>query len=394
MGIVQSFKLAVSNIIGNKMRSFLTMLGMIIGVASVIILISLMNGVTAFVIDQFTAVGSANMVQVNLPERTDNKRVTEADVYKFVEDNSDIITGVTPYIQSQMLIRKGKEEKKNYGVIGASEQYMTLMAQELGSGRDLQYSDMENRARVCLIGTYNAKKFFPNTDDPIGQTLRLSGVEYTVVGTRKETDGGKEGGADDTIIVPYTTLMKQTFVGQSTLYIFTAIDPDHAPEVETKIKTFLYNIYHDEDMYSTLTMAALINMATSITNTLSTVLAGIAAISLLVAGIGIMNIMLVSVTERTKEIGIRKSLGAKKKDIMRQFVIEASVTSGVGGLIGILLGAGCTILVGKMVGISATPTLAAIAISFGVSVAIGITFGYMPANKAANLNPIDALRTE
>lgn len=394
MGIVQSFKLAVSNIVGNKMRSFLTMLGMIIGVASVIILISLMNGVTAFVVNQFTSVGSANMIQVGLPDRTDNKRVTEADVYKFVDENSDIISGVTPFIQGQVVVRKGKEEKKNYGITGVSEQYMTLMAQELGAGRDLQYSDMESRAHVCLIGTYNAKKYFKDTDNPLGQTLKLNGVEYTVVGIRKETDKSKEGGADDTIVVPYTSLMKQSFIGQSTIYLFTAIDPDHAPEAELKIKTFLYNIYHDEDMYSTLTMAALISMATSITDTLTTVLAGIAAISLLVAGIGIMNIMLVSVTERTKEIGIRKSLGAKKKDIMQQFVIEASVTSGVGGMLGIILGAGATILVGNLVGISATPTLGAIGISFGVSVAIGITFGYMPANKAANLNPIDALRTE
>ena len=230
----------------------------------------------------------------------------------------------------------------------------------------------------------------------MGQSLRVGGQSLKVVGVlAQQGDTLEEGGSDDCLYLPYTTAERIT--GETSTYTVTMKDEDYIDESVAALESALYAVFASEDYYTVTSMSEILDTMTSMVNVLVGVLAGIAAISLVVGGIGIMNIMLVSVTERTREIGVRKSLGAKERYIMQQFVIEAAATSALGGVIGILLGKGlsmaATQVVERVMGESLTvsPTLAAVALAFGISVGIGILFGYLPAKKAARLNPIDAL---
>ena len=204
----------------------------------------------------------------------------------------------------------------------------------------------------------------------------------------------EDGGTDDFVWIPYSVAVKMSRNANITNYTFTALDTSKADECTAVIKNFLYETFKDEDLYRVTAMSEMLDSLNEQIAMMSMMLGGIAGISLLVAGVGVMNIMLVSVTERTREIGIRKALGAKKSVIMQQFVIEALVTSSIGGIIGIMIGALASTGIGALMGIDAPPTMTAVVISFSVSVAIGLIFGYMPASRAAKLNPIDALRTD
>ena len=215
---------------------------------------------------------------------------------------------------------------------------------------------------------------------------------YTVVGILEEKAGYGRGSDDDYIYIPYTNAQRINKNASTSMYYISAADSDSTPTAKWLIETKLQSIYGDSDAYMIVSMSEMMDMMSTIQDTLLSVLVAIAGISLLVGGIGIMNIMLVSVTERTKEIGMRKSLGAKRRDIRSQFIIEAGTTSAVGGIIGIVLGVLLANVAGNIVGITAIPSVTAISVSFGVSVAVGVIFGYLPANKAAKLNPIDALR--
>ena len=230
----------------------------------------------------------------------------------------------------------------------------------------------------------------------MGQTLRVYGQSYTIVGVLSQTDEDlEEGGADDCLYLPYSTASRIS--GEVSSYVVTMVDEDRIDESVAALESALYAVFASDDYYTVTSMAEMLETMTSMINILVGVLAGIAAISLVVGGIGIMNIMLVSVTERTREIGIRKSLGAKERYIMEQFVIEAACTSALGGIIGILLGDGLSAVASTVVTrlmeetLTVAPTLSAVALAFGISVGIGILFGYLPAKKAARLNPIDAL---
>ena len=209
-----------------------------------------------------------------------------------------------------------------------------------------------------------------------------------------ESDDVEEGGNDDFLYLPYTTAVKLSRNGVIGNYVFTTVDTDETETVKDLFDEFLYPIFKDEDLYSITAMSEMLDSLNSMIAMMSLLVGGIAGISLLVAGVGVMNIMLVSVTERTREIGIRKSLGAKRRTIMQQFVIEAAVTSSLGGILGIILGCLLTGVIGNMMGMEAEPTLGSVLVAFGVSVGIGLLFGYMPAGRAARLNPIDALRSE
>ena len=214
------------------------------------------------------------------------------------------------------------------------------------------------------------------------------------VAERQDEDELEEGGTDDFLWMPYSIATKLSRSADITSYTFATITTDNTDTCKTEIENYLYEVYKDEDLYDVTANSELLDSLNEQIAMMSGMLGGIAGISLLVAGVGVMNIMLVSVTERTREIGIRKSLGAKRGTIMQQFVIEAAVTSSIGGIIGIILGAIVTQVAGNLIGITATPTPVAVIISFSVSVGIGLIFGYMPANRAAKLNPIDALRSD
>ena len=392
--MLQSFKLAIRSIWGNKMRSFLTMLGIIIGVAAVIILVSLVNGYMSSVVENFASMGvnRVNVNVINLSSRT----LDVDEMYGFYEEHTDLFDGISPTVSISTTVKHGNDSMDTTSVSGCSEQYLDIMGYELEVGRNLAYSDIVSRQKVCVTGSYVAQSLYGSADKALGQTLKVGGNAFKIVGVVEvqDEDNFDEGGTDDFVWIPYSVAVKMSRNANIGSYILTLIDTDNADEATSLLEDFLYEIFLDDDLYHVTAMSELLDSLNEQIAMMSGMLGGIAGISLLVAGVGVMNIMLVSVTERTREIGIRKSLGADKGVIMQQFVIEAAVTSSLGGVIGILIGCIATTAVGSLVGIDATPTFGAILVSFSVSVGIGLLFGYMPANRAANLNPIDALRSE
>ena len=394
MNILQSFKMALTSIWGNKMRSFLTMLGIIIGVASVIILVSLVNGQMSYMTEQFTSMGT-NQINVNISNLS-SRSVSVDDMYGYYEDNKDMFIQMTPKVSVSATIKYGTESLDETTVTGVSEEYLEMKDQTLDAGRFLQYSDIVSRQKVCVIGYYGAWDLYGSAENAVGQTVKINGYAFRIVGvvSRQDDSDLEEGGDDDVVYLPYSTALILNGSGNVSSYVFATADTDYTDAAKESIETFLYATFKDDDLYRVTAMSELLDYLNSMIAMMSMMLGGIAGISLLVAGVGVMNIMLVSVTERTREIGIRKALGAKKSNIMQQFVIEAAVTSSMGGIVGIFLGSAASVVIGNIMGMDAPPTPAAIAISFSVSVGIGLLFGYMPANRAANLNPIDALRSE
>ena len=263
---------------------------------------------------------------------------------------------------------------------------------------DSNIRDMTGRKKACVVGQYLNQYYYGGA--AVGQTLKVGGTTFTIVGVMAaEASELEEGGTDDCVFVPYSTAARLSFTGTVSSYTITVQDTDQIAEAKTTLESALYAIFEDDDAYTVGSMAEMVEEMNSMVNMVIYILAGIAAISLVVGGIGIMNIMLVSVTERTREIGIRKALGARESAIMRQFVIEAATTSSLGGVLGIALGFGlsaaATVVIANVMPdtpITVSPSIAAVLIAFGVSAGIGIAFGYLPAKKAAVLNPIDALR--
>lgn len=392
--MLQSFKLAIKSIWGNKMRSVLTMLGIIIGVAAVIILVSLVNGYMGSVVESFASMG-VNQINVNVTNLT-SRTVDVDQMYEFYDEHGDMFDGISPNVSLSATIKKGDDSMTSTSVAGRSEQYLEMKDYKLQVGRNIAYSDIVSRQKVCVIGAYVAQELFGSADKAISDTLKINGYAFKVVGVveAQDEDDMEDGGTDDFVWIPYSVATSLAGSANISSYTLTVSDTDNADTAKTLIQNFLYETFKDSDLYRVTAMSEMLDNLNNQISLMSGMLGGIAGISLLVAGVGVMNIMLVSVTERTREIGIRKSLGADKGTILQQFVIEAAVTSSLGGLVGILIGCIATKAVGALIGISASPTLTAVIVSFGVSVAIGLFFGYMPARRAANLNSIDALRSE
>ena len=393
MKLTESLALALKNIVSSKVRTLLTMLGIIIGVAAVIVIVGLGNGLEQYVTDSFSDLGT-NTLTVTVMSRGSTRSLDADDMYELVEENSQYLDLCSPTVPMMGYVKIGSETVDSTTSQGVSEDYFSIAGLEVSSGRGLQYSDMATRAKVCVIGAYLNQAYFGG--NAVGQTLRVGGQSLTVVGVlARQGDTLEEGGSDDCLYLPYTTA--ERISGEASSYTITMRDEDYIDESVAALEASLYEVFQSDSYYTVTSMAEMLDTMTSMINILVGVLAGIAAISLVVGGIGIMNIMLVSVTERTREIGIRKSLGAKERYIMQQFVIEAAATSALGGIIGILLGDGLSAVATTVItriseeSITVAPTLGAVALAFGISVGIGILFGYLPAKKAARLNPIDAL---
>ncbi len=391
MSLKKSFFLALSNIMYDKMRSLLTMLGIIIGVAAVIILISLMNGMTGKMVDAFEELGTTS-ITVSVQNRGGSRTIYEEDIYALRDENPELISGVSPTVSMRGMVRVGNSTDSVFtSATGVSEEYADMKMLTVERGRFLNYMDMKNTAKNCVIGSYIQKEFFGD-ETAIGNTIKLSGVSYKVVGVLEEKDNSTSTGSDNAIYIPYTTAARVGTSSYIGTYTLTAFSDDTVGKAVEYLEAKLLEKIGDDDYFTVSSMGTVLEMAQDMADTMTLLLVCIAGISLLVGGIGIMNIMLVSVTERTREIGIRKSLGAKNKAIMAQFVIEAGTVSGVGGVLGIVLGSVLAVVGGNLLGLKAVPSFGAIALAFGVSVGIGIVFGYLPAKNAAKLNPIDALR--
>ena len=393
MSILESLELALKNIVASKTRTLLTMLGIIIGVAAVIVIVGLGNGLEQYVTDSFSDMGT-NTLTVTVMSRGATRTMDVDDMYEIVEENSQYLDLCSPTANMMGYVKIGSETTTSTSILGVSEDYLDIAGVSVASGRGLQYSDMATRSKVCVIGAYLDRAYFGG--NAVGQTLRVGGTSLTVVGVLEQQDEDlEEGGSDDCLYLPYTTASRIS--GEVSSYVITMRDEDYMDESVNALESALYDFFESDDYYTVTSMAEMLETMTSMINILVGVLAGIAAISLVVGGIGIMNIMLVSVTERTREIGIRKSLGAKERYIMQQFVIEAACTSALGGIIGILMGDGLSIAASQVVtrvmgeSLTVAPTVGSVLMAFGISVGIGILFGYLPAKKAAGLNPIDAL---
>ncbi len=390
MNIKQAFTLALKSLSSSKMRSFLTMLGIIIGVAAVIIIVSIVNGMTKDVLDQFESMG-ATTITVSVMGRGGNRSVDVDDMQNLVNDNPEYLKSMSPSITIAGTTAKNKSTNVDpASCLGVNEYYTDIKALKITSGRGICFIDCDRRLKNCVVGTYIAKELF-GTTEVVGETLKLNGTTFTIIGVLEETAGGEESSSDDIVLMPYTTAQHLSNSFTMGSYTFNAVSKDVSDAAQQIIDDYLNSVFSNSDAYNVQNMSSMIDSVNELTATMSLVLAGVAGVSLLVGGIGIMNIMLVSVTERTREIGIRKSLGATPWDIMSQFVVEAITTSCLGGILGILLGIAGS-YAATAFDLTVVLSVPAMIISFTVSAVIGIMFGYFPAKKASRLNPIDALK--
>ena len=398
--IYETFREAIQNIWSNKFRTLLTMLGIIIGVMAVMVIVGLGNGMTTSIQNEFADMGT-NLLTVQVMGYG-SRSVKVKDFYELVEKNSDVLGDVSPVISMSGTVKVGTDDD-NYSstsVKGVSEVYLNMDGYTIAQGRPLNYVDMDANKKVCMVGDYISRVGYGG--NAIGQSIKIGREWYTIVGVLEaeiDDPSDQEGSSDDCIFVPYTTAMRVSGISTASSYAVLVPDEENISKGKAIIENGLQELLHSDSGYMVISLSEMLDMMTSMVNMVVTVLTAIAAISLLVGGIGIMNIMMVSVTERTREIGIRKALGAKERTILAQFVVEAATTSALGGVLGIALGYIVSMAANKLLPILAggtditvSPSFNSIAVAFGISVGIGVLFGYLPARRAARLNPIEALR--
>ena len=393
---MEELKMALESITEKKSRSFLTMLGILIGVGAVLILVTVVTGMNADMEAYYEKLG-VNKVYVTVTQydRTNSMDMTDELIAYVDAELADIAAGVTPEFESSGTLRYSGSTNTSAAVYFGSEQWSLCNNYTLKSGRDLTALDMKNRSMVCVIGSYVAESLFGYID-PIGETLTFNGYPLKVVGVYYAKDGTAEESMDDAVAVPYT--LDRAILGTDTVTDFTikVSSSEYMEEAVSRMELWCgENIDDSAGTYAVENGNDEMNASEDETTSLSLILAGVACISLLVGGIGIMNIMLVTVTERTREIGIKKAIGAQRRVIVTQFLVEAAVLSGLGGLIGILIGYGGSLLIGKaMYDLILIPDTAYVAASAVFSIVIGIAFGLYPAVKASGLQPVDALRAD
>lgn len=404
MDALESVKMAVKTLTANKLRSSLTMLGMIIGNASVISMIGIGQGTQTLASEQFESLGP-NVLFVSPGTRSARSRTFDVPNTLVLADANAIaaqvpsIKGVAPQLQTQTSVSFGGLNKSAL-VVGTTPSFLAVRSFEVAKGRFITNLDVERSTQVVVLGADLATTFFRDTN-PIGQRLRLKGISFEVIGVLQAKGTFLGQSQDDVAYLPITTASSRV-IGRNSPYgipltfiSIAAADQTSIPAAEFQV-TNLLRLRHkivDEDDFTVQTQKDILSIVGTITGALTLLLAAIASISLLVGGIGIMNIMLVSVTERTQEIGLRKAIGASADDILVQFMIEAVILSAIGGVLGTLVGSSGILLVGAFSPLKAVVSPGAVALAVGVSGGIGLFFGVVPARRAAQLDPIVALRS-
>ena len=406
MNISNLFKIALKALNNNKMRCFLTMLGIIIGVGSVITMLAIGQGSKDSIKKQISEMGSnmimihpGNMERGGVRQSSDDMQTLKVTDYENIRDEATFVAAVSPMVSSQGQFICGANNYPS-SVEGATPEYLEIRKLKVKDGTVFSDADVKRAAKVCIIGKTVADNLFPNGENPIGRVIRFNSIPMTVVGLLESKGYNSMGqDQDDIVIAPYTTVMKRILAIDYIQGIFaSALSEDVTEEATEEISGILnrnHKIKDDSERdYDIRSQQELSDMLNSTSEMMTLLLACVAGISLLVGGIGIMNIMLVSVTERTREIGLRMSIGARGVDILTQFLIEAIIISITGGIIGILFGAGASLAVKFLLNWPVSIQLYSVVLSFVVCTVTGIFFGWYPAKKAAALDPIEALRYE
>jgi putative ABC transport system permease protein len=395
-------KVALKSLFANKLRSFLAMLGIIIGVAAVISMLSLGAGAQRQVMDRFAEMGTNLLILRPGQRRRHGVRVGEYQ--NLTLEDAEALVEQVPSIHQLSPVVRGSAQLKYYNnnrrssVIGAAITYFPIRNFEVEKGRPFTEVEAERMARVAVIGTTTVEELF-KTESPLEQTIKVNGINFKVVGVLKSKGDQGWFSPDDQIIIPYATAMKQLLgtdrLREIDIQVVEGYDQTKAQEEISAIMRRRHRIEPGkDDDFNIFNQAELIETVTDVTKTFTILLGGIAGISMLVGGIGIMNIMLVTVTERTREIGVRKAIGAKDRDILSQFLIEAVIMSGLGGVIGVIAGTGGAKFVESTMEFETVVELSGVLMALSFSAAIGIFFGFYPARRAAKLDPIEALRYE
>jgi len=388
----ESLQMSVSNISQNRMRSFLTVLGIMIGVTAVIALITTISGVSTSISDSFTSMGAGSLT-LSATGSELKAGLDAGDMDQLCE--IDHVLGVTPSVSLSVAVAYGSNRESGMSASGTNDYYFEKNPEAVSYGRSINPIDIETMSRVCLIGADVMETFFYGRN-PVGETIYLGGIAFTVIGTINEDSEESISsilfGSPD-ILMPYTTALKlngATLVNSLTVYMD---DPNRSDAVVADMEDMLDEMFsYEDDTYTITTMDSIADTMDSMLSMMSALLAGIASIALLVGGIGIMNMMLTSVTERTVEIGLKKAIGAEPVQIQIQFLIESFLLSMIGGLAGVVLGLIVSAALCSVMGTTFTISYGAIALGVGFSAAVGIIFGWSPARKASKLSPIDALR--
>jgi ABC-type transport system, involved in lipoprotein release, permease component len=385
----ESIKMSWSNITHNKVRSFLTVLGVVIGVSSIIALITIVQGATGSITSQISTLG-ADKITIQAVGTRLKQGLSEADLKQLAQVK--LVSGVSPTVSGIATLVGDSHVETGVSVQGKNETYFKKETDIMAIGREINILDVNDKNQVAVLGSDLVKDFFFGIN-PLGQKILINGNTFTIVGVLKASSSTIAGSTNKIAMIPYTTAMKTLAVGYIKNVDVYMSDSSKSVAITNDLTTVLntaFNYY--KDSFNVINMQNIINMIGNITGMMALLLAGIASISLLVGGIGIMNMMLVSVTERTTEIGLRKALGAEPAQIQLQFLIESIFISLFGGILGLLLGILIALAASVFMNFTFTLTTWTVLLAVGFAVVVGIIFGLAPARKASRLNPIDALR--
>ena len=406
MNLANLLKIALKALYNNKLRCFLTMLGIIIGVASVITMLAIGQGSKNSIREQISEMGSnmimihpGNMQRGGVRQSADDMQTLEVADYEAIRDNARYISAISPSVNSGGQFINGNNNYPST-IYGITPDYLDIRKVKVKEGDIFDEQDIKTAAKVCLLGKTVVDNLFPNGENPIGRVVRFNKIPFTVIGVLEPKGTNSMGmDQDDVVLAPYTTIMKRVLAIDYIQGLFaSALDESHTDNAIDEITDILRKQHklkdEADDDFEIRSQQELSQMMNSTSDMMTVLLACIAGISLLVGGIGIMNIMYVSVTERTREIGLRMSIGARGIDILSQFLIEAVIISVTGGIIGVVIGALASWLVNLIAHWPVYIQIYSVVLSFAVCTITGVFFGWYPAKKAANLDPIEAIRYE